>query len=183
MSSSKFWKTLSSELAFDNKWMKVQRDTVQLPNGTILDDYYMYKSSDVIVVIALTPDNKVVLVKQYKHAGDDIFTEAPAGFVNDGEAHLDAAKRELEEETGYTSESFEYLGKLTHNPTKVIETIHAYLATNVQKTTNQHLDENESIEVLLKTPQEVLEMIESGELWVTGSIAAFFKAFRKMGVI
>lgn len=183
MPPSKFWKTLSSELAFDNKWMKVQRDTVQLPNGTILDDYYMYKSSDVIVVIALTPDNKVVLVKQYKHAGDDIFTEAPAGFVNDGEAHLDAAKRELEEETGYTSESFEYLGKLTHNPTKVIETIHAYLATNVQKTTTQHLDENESIEVLLKSPQEVLQMIENNEIWVTGSLSAFFKAFRKMSVI
>lgn len=179
----KKWKTLSSKIPFDNKWFKVQQDTVKLPNGKIVDDYFMWKEGDIVLIVAMTKNNEVVLVKQYKHASNEVMVEVPAGYVDKENNPESAAKRELEEETGFTSKKFTHIATLTNNPTKVISNIYIYLAKDVEKTTSIKLDETEDIEVIVKPYKEVVKMILNGEIWVTGSISALFLIFKKLQLI
>lgn len=176
----KKWKTLSSELAFDNKWFKVQKDVVELPNRNILNDYYIWKEPNVSQIVAITKENKIVLVKQYKHGAGEILIECPAGYVDENESFESAASRELLEETGYKINSLESLGKYVHNPTKSSGVVHSFLAINVEKISDQKLDEGEDIEVVELDFKEIIKMIENGEIWTSGTISSIFLALNKL---
>lgn len=177
----KKWKTIHSKLALDNKWFKVQQDIVELPNGKVLDDYLFWKEPNVSQIVAITKENKIILVRQYKHAIGDFIVECPAGFVDDGETFEDAARRELLEETGYNSKKMVCLGQVTHNPTKSCGIVKIFLTKNIEKTSSQKLDKNEDIEILELSIEEVLNMIYIGEIWTTGTITAMFLALKKIG--
>jgi ADP-ribose pyrophosphatase len=176
----KKWKTLSSKLALDNKWFKVQKDVVELPNGKVLDDFYIWNEPDVAQIVAVTKSKKIVLVRQYKHGTHEILIECPAGYVDENEDFESAAKRELLEETGYRAGRVELLGKFVHNPTKSSGRVAAYLAQGVQKSEAQKLDDNEEIEVMEVGFKEVVEMINKGEIWTSGTISSIFLALNKM---
>lgn len=175
----KKWQTISSELAFDNKWFKVQKDAVKLPNGKILDDFYLWKEHNVAQIVAITSDNKIVLVRQYKHGAGDILIECPAGFVDENEDFETAAKRELLEETGYIANKIKYLGKYIHNPTKSLGIVKSYLARDLIKS-KQSLDEDEEIEVLEIPINEVVQMINKGQIWTSGTISSIFLALNEL---
>lgn len=177
----KNWKTLSSELAFDNKWFNVQKDVVQLPNGKIIDDYFLWREPNVAQVVAFTKKNKIILVKQYKHGAGCVMIECPAGYVEDNESFEDAARREFLEETGYKISGLEYIHKIAHNPTKSTGIVKLFLVKNVKKTSKQKLDEYENIEILEVDIPIVLKMINDGEIWATGTISAIFLALKKIG--
>lgn len=176
----KKWKTISSELAFNNKWFKVQKDVVELPNGKIIDDYYLWNRGDVVLIVAITKAQKIVLVRQYKHGGRDIFIEVPAGWIEDGENVKIAAERELIEETGFKSDDVKLLTILIGEPTKKIGKTYVYLAENVVKIMNQKLDENEDIEVTEYEFDEVINMIYDGKIIVPSTIAAIFLAMKEI---
>jgi 8-oxo-dGTP pyrophosphatase MutT (NUDIX family) len=95
------WTLLSSEMAFDHRWYKLRRDTVQLPDGRIIDDYFVSQRPDVAIVVPLTRERDFILVRQYKHGAQAITLEFPAGTFRSESAEA-AAARELEEETGYS---------------------------------------------------------------------------------
>ena len=177
------WKTLSSQMAFDHRWFKVRQDKVELPNGKVLDDYFVWVNGDVALVVPITEDGNIVIVKQYKHGADEILLELPAGFVDEGEEPLEAAQRELAEETGYISNAFTKLATMTNNPTKETGSMHIFLAEHSTKQRETAFDSNEEIETLVCTPQEVLEMIEKGEFKGTVSVVGVFMALLKLGVI
>ncbi|MDQ3099642.1 MAG: NUDIX hydrolase [bacterium] len=174
------WKTLSSTLAFDHRWFKVRQDTVELPNGKILDDFFVYLQGDVALVVPVTQNNEFIMVRQYKHASGEILIEFPAGMIDAGENPDQAAQRELEEETGYSSNKISLLGILKNSPTKTVEDLHVYLAESVINDKEIHLDPNEEIEVLVIPYAKMLEMIYAGEIKVTGTITAFFLACKKL---
>lgn len=178
----KKWKLLSSKLAFDNKWFKVRQDTVEIPNGNVIDDYFVWLEGRIVLVVPVTNTNELILVKQYKHAYGNFVLEFPAGYVNDDEDITLAAQRELQEETGYTSDNFTHLTLLTNLPTKVVGSLDIYLAKNVKKTHDTSFDENEEIEVLIKPYNEVLQMIYNEEIIVSGTIAAAFLAAKHLGL-
>jgi 8-oxo-dGTP pyrophosphatase MutT (NUDIX family) len=173
------WKKLASELVFNHKWFKVQKDTVELPNGKVLDDFFLWPEGDVVLVVPITPQNEIILVKQYKHGFGDVVIEVPAGMLNTQEEPIKGAMRELKEETGYTSQEIISLGAVSNHPTKVIGKVHLFLAKNAELTSSQNFDENEEIEVIKKPYKEVLEMIWSGEIKVTGTITALILALKK----
>lgn len=175
----KKWKTLESKLAFNNKWFKVRQEKVQLPNGEVIDDYFMWEEGDVVLVVPITKNQEFVMERQYKHARKEIMIEFPAGLINKNESPLQAAKRELLEETGIVGK-LKYLAKITNNPTKEIGDIHIFIAHDL-KYTGQKLQEiTEEIETIVIPISKVFQMIKSGEIWVTGSISAAYLVKEKL---
>ena len=177
------WKVLKSELVVDEKWYTLRRDEVELPNGVVLDDYYVSVRPDVVLTFPVTEGGKVIFVRQYKHAAANVFIELPGGVIDAHETNpAEAAKREMLEETGYTSDNLELVAEVIDNPTKDTNKIYFYLARNAYKIADQDLDESESIEVLLVPVKEVENMVLTGQIHVSGSVALCLLALRKLGL-
>ncbi|WP_242927500.1 NUDIX hydrolase [Pontibacter vulgaris] len=175
------WKTLKSDIVFDHKWYTLRRDHVELPDGQVLDDYFVSVRPNVVLTFPVTDDNHVIFVRQYKHAAGGIFIELPGGVIDEGETEPKAAAiREMLEETGYTSDNVEPLLEVIDNPTKDTNKIYFFLARNAQKVAEQDLDETESIEVLKVPLHEVESMVLSGKINVSGSVALCLLALRKL---
>lgn len=175
------WKVISSKVTAFDPWFKIQQDTVELPDGRQIKDYSMWQERGVAFTVPVTKEGKFILVKQYKHAAGKTVIEFPAGYIDEGEEPLAAAKRELLEETGYTADEFADLGVVTNNPTKVRGKIYVFLVENAHKVKEQQLDEYENIQVIEATVEEIDKMIASHQIWVTGTITAFFLALQKLG--
>jgi ADP-ribose pyrophosphatase len=177
------WKTLRSQIVFEHKWYTLRRDHVELPNGHVMDDYFVSVRPDVVLTFPVTTDGYVLFVRQYKHAAGDIFIELPGGVIDAHETDpLEAARREMLEETGYTTNDMELLLQVIDNPTKDTNRIYFYLARNVREVAAQDLDESEHIEVLKIPLQEVEQLVLSGQINVSGSVALCLLALRKLGV-
>ena len=175
------WTTLRSELVVNHRWYQLRRDHVQLPTGQELDDYFVSVRANVALVFALTNDQHVIMVRQYKHGIGEILIELPGGVLDEGETSpLAAARRELLEETGYASDDIEQLAEVSDNPTKDTNRIYFFLARNARLVAAQHLDETENIEVLKVPLVDIEGMIFSGQIKVAGSIALCLLALRKL---
>ncbi len=175
MSDLQKWITINSRLVLNNKWSRVRQDTVKLSNGKIIDDFFVNIRPDIALVLPITVNNEIVFVRQYRHGVREILLELPAGsFDPEREDALSAAKRELEEETGYVANQFTKLITLYDNPVKDTNKIHLFIAENVTKTGNQKLDETEAIAVVLIPIDEVKNKIVQGDICVCGSVSAIF---------
>lgn len=170
------WKALGSKVVFEHKWIKLRQDTVQLPSGRILDDYFIVVGSEVAMIVPVTNEGKFILTKQYRYALDDFVVEFPAGGVDSGEDTKAAALRELREETGYTATSVTHLATLASNPARSGNKVHLFLAQNVEKKYEVKLDESEIIETLICSAQELRAMVENGDIYVSSSVAAVYLA-------
>lgn len=158
------WKTLESEYLFNRPWLTARRDRVKLPDGRIFDDFYVLEYPTWVNIIAITPEGRYVMVRQYRHGLADVFTELCAGCAEPGEEPLAAAKRELLEETGYAGGEWEAFDVLSANPTSMNNLNHTFIARGVTLQAEQHLDASEDISVELYTRQEILGLLERGEI-------------------
>ncbi len=175
MTSLNKWKTLNSQLVLNNKWCRVKQDTVKLSNGTIIDDYFINIRPDIALVFPVTKNKQVIFVRQYRHGVEEILLELPAGsFDADREDSLSAARRELEEETGYISEKLIQLPALYDNPVKDTNKIYLFLALDATPIGKQNFDITEDIEIELIPLIEIKERIFTGEICVSGSVSALF---------
>jgi ADP-ribose pyrophosphatase len=169
------WQTLSSQMVVDHQWCRVRQDTVLLPNNLVIDDYFVVVRPDVALVLALTPNQEIVFVRQYRHGVGEILLELPAGtFDPKLESPEVAARRELQEETGYSATDFVKLATLYDNPVKDTNQIHLFLAQNARISGEQKLDTTEAVEVVLVPKEKCLEKMLGGEICVSGTIAALF---------
>ncbi|MFW5852575.1 MAG: NUDIX domain-containing protein [Nanoarchaeota archaeon] len=179
----KKWKILKSRKALDEEWFRVDSETVELPDKRRIDDYYVWNSGDVVLVVPYTKNKKFVLVKQYKHGIKEVVIEFPAGVLEKDEDPKIGAEREYLEETGHVSKDVELIATLSDNPTKQRGKGYVFLARDSEKKLEQKLDEFEDIEILEVDKDELLSMIEKGEIWISGTIAAAFIALRKLDIL
>ncbi|MEH2269413.1 MAG: NUDIX hydrolase [Nostoc sp.] len=175
MNNLQKWKILKSKMVLDNPWCQVRQDEIKLPNGKIIDDYFVSIKPDVAMVLPITSNREIIFVRQYRHAVGEFFLELPAGnFDPTKESAEVAAIRELREETGYIPQEFIKIGTLYDKPSKDTNKIHLFLAENVSKVGEQELDITEEIEVVLIPLKSVLDKIAQGEISVAGTVAALF---------
>ena len=174
------WKMLSSEYLFRRPWLTARRDTCQLPDGRIMDEYYVLEYPTFINVIAITKEGLMVLVRQYRHGLGRTCFELVAGCVEEGEEPVEAAKRELHEETGYTGGEGTEMMTFSCNASAMNNLSHSFLAMGVEKTDSQHLDANEDIEVYTFTKEEVKAMLLRGDFMQASMIAPLYKYFAQL---
>ena len=176
------WKILSSEYLFNDLWFKVRKDKCVTPQGKIVDPYYVYEFPTWVTAVALTEDGKVVLEKQYRHALGETCIEIPGGCVDDTDSSLEEAiKRELLEETGYSFSSYEYLGKISANPSTNSNLMHMYLAKGGRKISSQELDHNEEIEIDHVSIDELKQMLRKNKIVQAMHVTCIMYALERMG--
>jgi len=171
------WKIVKTDIVLDNKWCVVNKDTVALPSGKIIDDYYLNIRPDVVLIFPITPDGKVIMVRQYKHGAKEILLEFPGGVVDEKEDSIEAAAlRELREETGYATANLELLTAVYDNPTKDTNKIFFFLARNVEKLHDTEFDLTEDIETVEIPIEKIPGLIKAQQIKVSGSIAIYYMA-------
>jgi 8-oxo-dGTP pyrophosphatase MutT (NUDIX family) len=180
------WKVLSSERVLDATHLRVRRECIELPDGTIIPDYYITENRGWVGIVPITEDGHFIINKQYKHGIGLEVLEFPAGGIDDDEEDpVQTAHRELMEETGYstTPDQMEQLSHMLANPSGAVTEIWWYIAYNVSKTGMQKIDPVEVIENFLVTPAELLALIHNGEFVVQGQIAAAYMALERLGML
>ena len=178
--SIKKWRPISSQDISPSPWFPLEKRAYELPGGKIVDDFYVTPLADVLLVIPITKEGKVVLVKQYKPGVDEITLEFPAGRKEPHHQNiLETAIEELAEETGIHATNLEYFATIAGFTTKASERVYCYLAKDIEISQEQKLDENEAIEVVEYSPAELDALIYQGEVLSAISIAAWVLAKRK----
>lgn len=173
MKNLKKWKTLRSQMVLNHRWCKVRRDEIELPQGEVIDDFFVIIRPDIALILPVTSQKEIVFVRQYRHGVGEILLELPAGGFNPyEESGLAAAARELEEETGYIADNLISLATLYDNPVKDTNKIHLFLAEDVHLSGKRDLDITEDIEVVLIPIEDVANKIALGEISVCGTITA-----------
>lgn len=171
------WKIVSTEYLVKRPWLTARRDVVQLPDGRINPEYYVLEYPDWVNVIAITKDRRMVLERQYRHGLGKTCFELPCGVIEKGETPLEAAKRELLEETGYAGGEWKQWMTLSPNPSTSNNLTHSFLAVGVEKVSGQHLDATEDIEVSLQDIGFVRELLDNNQILQALMAAPLWKYF------
>lgn len=154
-----------------------------MPNGHVVPEYYVLEYPNWVNMVALTADNRFILVRQYRHGVKQEVLEIPGGVIDPGEAAAAAAARELLEETGYRFNTMEELSVLFPNPATANNITTTYLLTGGVKVQEQELDEQEEIEVILVTPAELKQLLLDNQFGQALHTAALFYALVKLGLL
>lgn len=171
------WKVLKSEYNFTSPFGNLRRDTCEMPDGTVIEDYYVNEYADWVNAVVLTEDEEIILVEQYRHPGNDFYLEIPAGKVEEGESYEEAIRREIREETGYGSEQeLIHLGEFMVNPATQTNKVITFLMLGAKRIHEQDLDEAEVLEVKALPFDNMREMILKKEITQLFTVTAYHLA-------
>lgn len=172
------WETLKSEYLFKRPWLTVRKDCVRIPSGEINDEFYVLEYPDWVNVIAITEDGQFVMERQYRHGLGKTCYEIPAGVIEDNETPLEAARRELMEETGYGDGEWSVLMTLSGNSSTTNNLSHCFVAEGVRKLSDkQHLDRTEDITVCLLSKDQVFDLMVNDQVKQSLMAAPLWKYF------
>ncbi len=162
-------KFVSGELVYDGGLLKVRRDTVRLPDGhTSYREYIRHPGA--CAILALFDDGKILLERQFRYPHARDFIELPAGKLEPGEPHLETAKRELLEETGYAAMEWNKLCVIHTAIAYTDEAIEVYLARKLELRGGATLDHGEFLETLIVPFREAIEMVRDGRITDSKSV-------------
>ena len=162
------WKTLETRYLHPG----IRVDRCELPNGHIAE-YHLLEYADEVMIFALTKNQEVVLIEQYRYGIQEAILELPGGSVDEGESPLEAAQRELMEETGYASDTFIEVGCTSPNPAIYTNRVYSFLATDVEKVENQPVD-HETSQVSVIPLEEVIAMAKNENLIHSLNLSTLF---------
>ncbi|TFW28708.1 NUDIX domain-containing protein [Duganella callida] len=163
---------IDGELAYAGSFLKVQKDTIALPNGKrTTREYILHPGA--VVILPLLDDGTVLMERQYRYPLQDVFIEFPAGKIDKGEDPLVAAKRELEEETGYTGGEWQFVTTIHNAIAYSDEHLDLYLARGL-KAGPARLDEGEFLETFTATIDELLQWVREGKITDVKTVIGVF---------
>ncbi len=171
-------RTLHTERIYQGRLVGLRVDTVELPSGR-KTKREIVEHGGVAAIVVIDSENNVLLVRQYRKPVERVLLEIPAGGMESGEDALVCARRELEEETGFSAERWEELGFFYTSPGFCTEQMHLYLATELRPAENA-ADDDENIELVRVPLTAVPELIASGEVCDAKSIAGLLIALRRV---
>jgi 8-oxo-dGTP pyrophosphatase MutT (NUDIX family) len=175
------WRILSSAYRIETKFLSLRSDRIELPGGAIVEDYFVRESRGFCVVFAMTPDDRVLLVRQYKHGIAEVVTELPAGMIDEDETPEACAVRELTEETGYTGSAPELVRTFFADPTNATARFYLFLVRDARPTHPQAFDVTEDIEVQLAGIDELRAMALDGRIGAGSQVASVLVALAHLG--
>ncbi len=161
------WEILSSSRALEEKWFPVRKDVVKLPSGKTVNDYFVWESPNIVTIVPVTPEGSFILVRQYRHAIGKVVYQFPAGATNKDEEPKSAAKRELEEETGYVCRELIHLATLTPYATKMTGIDDVFIGLDAVPDGKQEYDEQEESEPVVKTIDELFALMQDEAVTMT----------------
>ena len=174
------WETLSKTTLHDTPVFSLQVAERRSPDG-IEAKFFLARIPDWVNVIAVTDDDRIVTIRQYRHGTDSITLESPGGIVDEGESYLEAARRELLEETGYEAEEFVQIGLVEPNPAFQTNKCATVVALGARDTGEQNFDEHEDIAVELHSLGDVERLIREGAIThalVVAGIYHYVRSYR-----
>ncbi|MCC6328156.1 MAG: NUDIX hydrolase [Acidobacteria bacterium] len=167
------WNCVSTEQVADCRVFRVRQDHCDRNGSGETSDFFVIESPDWVNVIPLTNDGDVVMIEQFRQGTREVTLELPGGMIDPGETPEAAARRELREETGYSSDDWILIGASRPNPALQSNTMYHFLARNCKKTSEISLDENESILTKTVAEAEVRRLIADGVVTHSLVVAAF----------
>lgn len=157
------FKVTSSEIVHENLWWKYKHDKYLSSDG-VEGDYYYGECSGAAMVVPVLDDGRLVLINQYRYLSDRFNVEFPCGGLNENESPALAAQRELLEETGFKINELVNIGSFESSRTFLKDRIHIFVASGLEKVTEQKLEQTELIEVIYRRVDEFDDMIKRGEI-------------------
>ena len=186
------WEEISTKHLIRNEWIDFRESRFRFPDGTEYEPYYSYSRRDYTVIVASDAEGYYICVRQFRHGIREVTTEFPAGGIEreDGREYgghgdtsaedaLEAAKRELREETGYESDEWEHLITVPSNATIADNYAYVYTAKNCRRVSGQDLDDTEFLNVVRLKAEDIEKLIKEGRFQQSAHIMAWLLSLRR----
>lgn len=179
MSLVRPWRVLSDQIVVERRWLKVREQHVELANGHQIDEFHLLEGPDWAGVLALTENDEVVMVRQYRHGLGRGSLELPAGVIEPNESDLLGAQRELLEETGYASDDWHALSVVSTEPARSTVHAHFFFARGARRMGDPSPEQTELLQIELWPGKSLGKLIDTGEICHGVQIGAILLAARR----
>ncbi len=170
------WEKIGEKHLIKDQWIDVRESSWRFPDGAIYSPYYAFSRRDYVVIVARCTDGRFVTVRQFRQGIEQVTAEFPAGGIEKDETPLEAAKRELAEETGYVSDEWRSVSRIPSYATIADNYVHIFYAGNCRLEKEQSLDPMEFVDVVLMDDEDLHDLIRHDAFQQAVHITAYYRA-------
>ena len=173
------WESLNKDSILVKKpWFEVFKEKIQLPDGKVVSEYYEIEMPHYCAVFAVTVDQKIIVLRCYRHAIGEVTLTMPGGMIEKGESPLEGIRREFLEETGFVAKEWKPLGTFVGNSTRGCGTYHFFFATGAYPVQEPNSGDLEELELLLWSKKEVEQALNTGRAQSIGVLSMLLLGLR-----